>query len=436
MKNSFLTKTVLFSVFLGSAQASWAACDQTLSPGANLVTAISNAAAGTTLCLNSGIYPEAALTGISKTADVTIQSASGRTATVAFRLRNSNHLKFQNLTLSRLDMDQLDMSNVATMNKNISVLNNTFIGQMRLSGSGETNANLNILVDGNTFDGINICTGCSTGRLQLWAISGIRITNNHFGGGGTADGIQWGGYGGTLGPGNVFDGIVQSAAGTSGAHIDSIQLNGGPADSFGGRVQHASIVGNYFGFNTIHIMAPDGAKAITVRDNVFTAGDPTGWGKIQMGTHADDVFTHNILIGMRASFDAKWFNPASTNALVRDNILINSSFSITDGHSVQKCDNCIIDHNLYTNPLDAVPGSGGTNNGTNATCSNIVIGMPTFVGGAKPTTWAGYQLAPSSVGYKAALDGLDMGINVSGGSGTTPPPTTGLAAPVNLRIVI
>ncbi|MGZ3782341.1 MAG: DUF4082 domain-containing protein [Pseudobdellovibrionaceae bacterium] len=425
---------VLISVLVGSH--AWGACDQTLSPGANLATAFLNAAAGSTICLNAGTYDYAEFNNISKDSDVTIQSVSGRTASVNLRLRNANHLKLKNLTVTHLDMDQLDMTNVSTMNKNISVINNTFVGQMRLSGSGETLANLNIVVDGNTFDGINICTNCSTGRLQLWAISGVQISNNHFGGGGTADGIQWGGYGGTVGPGNVFDGIVQSAAGTSGAHIDSIQLNGGPADSFGGRVDHGSIIGNYFGYNTIDIMAPDGANAITVKDNVFTAGDPVGWAKIQMGTHSNDVFTHNILIGIRAGFNAKYFNPPSTNAIVKDNIMIDSSFSIVDSYWNPKCDNCIIDHNLFTNPLDAVSGSGGTNNGSNATSTNSVIGIPTFSGGANVVNnmdgsqWSGYKLTTSSVGYKVALDGLDMGPNYYGsGAIVTSTPTAPAPAP-------
>ncbi|HEY8158405.1 MAG TPA: hypothetical protein VIF10_06835 [Methylobacter sp.] len=429
MKTYHLKKIIFFLTLLGSSQASWAACTQTLSPGANLATAITNAAAGSTICLNSGTYAEASLSAISKTSDVTVQSVSGRTASVAFTVRSSNHLKFQNLTFTKLDMD-----NGSTFNTNISVLNNTFKGQMRLSGSGKTGTNVNILVDGNTFDGINICTGCSTGRLQLWDITGVTLTNNHFGGGGTADGIQWGGYGGTVGPGNVFDGIVQSAAGTTGAHIDSIQLNGGPVDSFGGRVDHGSIVGNYFGNNTIHIMAPDGANAITVKHNVFTAGDPTGWGKVQMGSHTNDLFTHNTLIGMRAGFNAKTGNTAGSNNVVTENIMINSSFSTVDSSLVEKCNNCTITHNLFSNPKDAISGSLGSNNGTNATSTNSVIGMPTFAGGTSPTAQPGYQLTSSSVGYKKATDGNDMGINYYGSGTLTSPVITTLAAPTNLRL--
>ncbi|MGZ3806033.1 MAG: hypothetical protein ACXVB4_17595, partial [Pseudobdellovibrionaceae bacterium] len=350
------------------------------------------------------------------------------------------HLKFQNLTISNMSMDQLDMLNTATMNKNISVLNNTFTGQMRLSGSGTTGADLNIIVDGNTFDGINICSGCSTGRLQLWAITGLKITNNHFGGGGTADGIQWGGYGGTVGPGNVFDGIVESAAGTTGAHIDSIQLNGGPSDSFGGRVDHGSIIGNYFGYNSDHIMAPDGANAITIRDNVFTSGNTDAYYKIQLGSHTGDLFTHNIVIGQGVSIDAKTTNLAGSNNVAKDNIMIGSAFKIIDSAGTPKCNNCTFDHNLFSVYGDSISGSGGTNYGNNVTSTNSIIGMPTFIGGTSITTttdstkWTGYQLTASSVGYKAALDGLDMGPNYYGSGTLITPPSVALAAPSNLRL--
>ena len=39
-------------------------------------------------------------------------------------------------------------------------------------------------------------------------------------------------------------------------------------------------------------------------------------------------------------------------------------------------------------------------------------GTPVFVGGSKPTTYAGYRLAAGSPGKGAASDGTDMGILV------------------------
>jgi hypothetical protein len=40
------------------------------------------------------------------------------------------------------------------------------------------------------------------------------------------------------------------------------------------------------------------------------------------------------------------------------------------------------------------------------------IGVPVYVGGENPSTWADYALAPGSPGKGAASDGLDVGIRV------------------------
>jgi len=57
--------------------------------------------------------------------------------------------------------------------------------------------------------------------------------------------------------------------------------------------------------------------------------------------------------------------------------------------------------------------------------SDSIIGSPTFVGGASPTSIAGFQLAAGSLGENAATDGKDMGADVVGimsGSTSTPAP--------------
>lgn len=61
----------------GAAAAEAANCTQTLHPGDNLASAIAIAAAGSTICLNPGDDGVVDLTGLKKTSDVTITSASG-----------------------------------------------------------------------------------------------------------------------------------------------------------------------------------------------------------------------------------------------------------------------------------------------------------------------------------------------------------------------
>jgi hypothetical protein len=58
------------------------------------------------------------------------------------------------------------------------------------------------------------------------------------------------------------------------------------------------------------------------------------------------------------------------------------------------------DHNLVTD-------GGGTG-------AHDLTGTPGFAGGATPTTWAGFRLAPGSAGTLAASDGTDMGISGDG----------------------
>jgi hypothetical protein len=401
MKANYRKQLGLFLLLIaGPLQVCFAACDQTLSSGANVASAISSAAAGTTICLNSGTYGSTRLSNISKSNDVTIQSTSGKTATISLSLSGSNHLKFQNLTISDMDMN-------SGGNQNISILNNTFKGQLRVVGSGKNASPANILIDGNTFDNITVCSSCSEGRLQLYNAGGVTVSNNHFGGPGESDGIQWGGYGGTVGPGNVFEGIVQ---GSYGRHVDAIQLYG--------QVDNHTITGNYFANNTIYVGAYDGGANLKITNNVF-GSSPTNEQKLQLGAIQGLTFTHNTVKGNYVvAQGAKNGMPRNINATYRDNIFVGTKIQ-DSGDQAGCASGCVYDHNLFSSS-------------SLARGSNNLIGMPTFVGGSNPNTWAGYPLTSSSLGYKAGTDGKDMGAT-SFGAGTTPPPVS-LAPPANLRV--
>jgi hypothetical protein len=290
-----------------------------------------------------------------------LQSTSGKTASINLTLQNSNNLKFQSLTITGMNMWQAG-------NRNISVLNNTVTGQVLVQGSGSSSTLANILIDGNSFDAISVCASCYEGRLQLNNAGGVTVSNNHFGGPGESDGIQWGGYGGVVGPGNVFDGIVQ---GSYGRHVDAIQLYG--------EVSHHTITKNYFRNNSVCIMAPDGGTNVTITDNVF-AGNNIDYGEIQMGSQLSPIFTHNTVYGMAVGFNKKSDNPTpSSNALVQNNIFV------TRSRLGVECSSCTFNHNLFDSTSQAY-GNGN------------IIGNPTFTGGTKPSAWAGWQLTSSSLG--------------------------------------
>ena len=389
MKTNHFKKIILFPILLGISQVSWAACDQTLSPGANLASAVSGAPAGTTICLNSGNYGNVTLSNISKASAVTLQSATGVGATIAITLNSSNQLTLKSMTLSGLTWS-------GNANTNIKVLNNTFKGQMYIFGNGNGTPQNNV-IDSNTFDGINACASCYEGRLQIYGGGNLVVSNNHFGSGGDSDGIQMGGYGSVIGPGNVFENIVYMGS----RHIDAIQLYG--------EVDHQTITGNYFKGNTDHMMAPDGGNAVKITDNVFVGGGATDYFAVITGSQSNITISHNTAIGAAFTVDAKSGSPASSNALIQDNIVLNGEFKVV-------CTSCTYNHNLF-------------NTGSKPLGTNNITGTPTFTEGSSPTTWAGYQLTSGSLGYRAATDGKDMGTNTFGSV-----TTKALAAPTNLRI--
>jgi len=338
--------------------------------------------------LNGGNYGTLNITNAVKSADVTVRSVSGRGASLALRIYQSNHLKFQWLTIDWLEID----TNQAGGTKNITVQGNTFTGQTVINVGNNSNAN--IVIDGNTFDGISVCSDCYEGRVQIianpWSSqsSGVTISNNHFGNGGESDGIQNGANGVKIGPGNTFEGILQ---GNYGRHVDAIQLYG---------QSNTTIVGNFFRNGDVYIMAPDGGENEVITDNVFS-GSGYYW-KVQLGSHDNGKFQHNTVVGaMGISLDAKTDREPSTGAVVQNNLMAGSTFKTTDSNGRQACSGCTFSSNQFKANGDAL----GTSN---------VIGAPTFTGGASPTTWAGFKLLPSSLGYKAASDSADMGANYFG----------------------
>ncbi|MEZ0392487.1 MAG: hypothetical protein ACAH59_09740, partial [Pseudobdellovibrionaceae bacterium] len=388
--------------FLMMAEISHAACDQTLSPGANVASAVSSAPAGATICLNAGSYGNVQFTNFSKSPRVTVQSVSGRTATLSANYYNASGIDLKSLTISGLD--------IRNGSRNITAQGNTFTGQtvINMGSNGGNYGDANILLDGNTFDGISVCTNCYEGRVEVISSlpCGVTISNNHFGGAGESDGIQMSAKGLKIGPGNVFEGIIQ---GNYGRHVDAIQGVG----------QSGTIItGNYFFNNTINIGFYDGGSSEQITHNVF--GPPRdNLQNLQLGGIQGMIMAHNTFRNTIIAHGTKSGDTANSGWTVRDNIFVNSDL-INSGDQLQ-CNNCVYNSNLF----DASSSSRGT---------NALIGSPTFVGGSAPSTWAGYQLTSSSLGYRAASDGLDLGPSSFGGTPPPPPPVS-LAAPTNLRVV-
>jgi hypothetical protein len=383
-------KNLLVSlVLLAAGQASFAACDQTVNPGANLASVVSSAPSGTTVCLNSGNYGNVNLFDIKRSGFVTVQSAAGKGASISPQVGNSAFIRLSNLTINGALQN--------SCSRNIEWVDNNVNDSITLTNSS-CSGSLATVFKGNTFSAINVGGGYE-GRLSLIYGSGITITNNTFGPGGASDGIFMGGgvSNVTIGPGNVFTGILEANCGS--VHCDAVQGYGAGSGIV--------IQGNLFEKGDTFIMMPDGSSGVVVRDNVFNGAGVSYPDKIQFGSAASPVFQHNTMINVRASFDSKTGESATSNAVAENNLVAGgSSFKTANGSG---CSSCAFRSNS--------------------------TGTPTFVGGANPSTWSGFQLTAGSVGYRAASDGKDMGANVTGAATPAPTPApVALDAPTNLRV--
>lgn len=395
MKTYQFKKIILLSLLLGLTQVSWAACDQTLSPGANLASVVSSAVAGSTICLNNGNYGTTNFSGISKSNYVTVQSLTGLGASISPQISNSKFLRFTNLTISG--------ATLSSSPSNIQITASTFTSGLLINMRGASKANypLNILIDGNTFS--NLGPTMWEGRISVGDDNGaqpsmgVTISNNKIKDGCLSDGIQaiGGASGIQIGPGNVFSNIIQSGP----VHCDSIQFYGSGVNN--------TITGNYFTNVSVALQHQGGTPSGTVFSNNII----DNVAQIQIGGTSGFVFENNTIRNLKDVFAVGPSSQPSRNTTFRNNILTGNGVgpdmsNITGTFSHQLC-----------------------SNSSQCVGTNQIIGFPTFTGGTIPTTMEGYQLTSSSLGYKNGSDGQDRGYN----SITLPTPLD-LAPPSNLKV--
>ena len=375
-------------------------CTTTISPGTNLASAVSSAAAGSTICLNSGNWGSTSLSGIVKSDYVTIRSTTGVGAVVVPTITGGT----QFVRLSSLTIGGAAINGANT--RHIAVTNSVFTQKMDVNTIGFNNND--ILIDGNTFNSIG-SGGGTEGRLNVYwpggpgsVAAGVTVSNNTFDKGGCSDGIQLGAYGVVVGPGNYFGSLPQ---GSCTEHVDAIQGYG---------QSHSVIRGNYFVRPRVCLGFYDGGTAEVFENNVFVGNGVDGTQcVIDLGSVTSASFKHNTLSNVSPRVGGI-NSSAGGSGTYTENIMIGSSFKAGPASS---CSSCTFTHNLFSS------GGNGTNN---------LTGTPTFTGGSLPTTLAGWQLASSSIGYRAALDATDMGALI--GSTTAPAPVT-LTPPASLRVL-
>ena len=360
-------------------------------------SAIDSANPGDVLVLASGSY--GTFSGENKPGAVTIKAAPGANPSMQLRFRSAANLVFDGITFQGIEM--------SGSTHGITVRNSTINGQTVLR-TGELQ-NANILFDHNVHPSWDKCNGCGEGRVFLpqktSQPSGITIQNSKFGPGGDSDGIQNGSRGTRI-LNNEFASIRQIQGGA--AHADAIQLYGS-ADTL--------IQGNWFHDVSVGIMAPDGADHERIFDNVIQATSPYA---IQLGSDDGSVIRHNTLPDGRCEYNKrcgiislghKSGQPESRGTVIDDNILAEISWQ---GTTVQS-----EDYNLFAVNI----GRGG----------HDTKGMPTYVGGSSPTSYAGFRLAPGSNGKGTASDGSDRGARINPAAG--PPSAGGRAGKPRIRLL-
>jgi Big-like domain-containing protein/parallel beta helix pectate lyase-like protein len=338
---------------------------------ANLTSVFASAQGGDVIHLAAGSYSQ--FNGGAKSGRVTLVPEPG--ASVSMSLGSSP----SNITVSGMTIPGGTLRGA----HDITIANSTFTDTLNIVSMV---ANANIVVDHDVFNNISPCGSCPEGRVTVTTDgsrppgpSGVTISNSVFSGG-NSDGVQITGNanGVVVGPGNEFFNLAQSSS----VHTDSIQLYG---------ASDTTITGNYIHDAAEGIMAPDGGDSgfLHIENNVFSRIDQQG---VYLGFKPGLVLNHNTFsAGVMLHDDPTKGGSPTVGAIIKNNILLNG----------------VAKQNLMANAI-AVEDYNLLAGGSGA--HDIKAGKPTFAAGAAPTTFAGWLLAPGSVGAKAADDGADMGI--------------------------
>jgi hypothetical protein len=156
-----------------------ASCTQTLSSGANLSTAVSGAAGGAVICLNSGSY-SVNVTKANKASMVTIRPAAGASPTLGYSMLNqATNLRFQELKFSG-GIEALGPAS------KLQFVDNEFTGTFGIHANGQQQSNgtevTDVLVEGNYIHNLDYTGSQGTangyGVTASNGVSRFTITDN------------------------------------------------------------------------------------------------------------------------------------------------------------------------------------------------------------------------------------------------------------------
>jgi hypothetical protein len=404
---AFPTLMLIFSTLAVPALAQ---CTYSKVSTSNFASTFSNASGGSTICLTPGNY--GTFNGGSKSSMVTIQpdAANGGTqANVIF-----GYVTFgggtQNVTMKNVTIAGSTVGTSIAAALHIHFVQVVFTGALCINTP--TNVNQDTLVD-QSFFGPDWQGGqsCTEGRLGVAGhdvthnvANGVVISNTLFGGplsgSNGADGIQINGsaYGTHIGPGNIFQNIQQGHCGA--VHCDAIQFYGA----------HATVIdGNFFYNDSDGLMTPDcNGTPFTMTNNVFVMESGSATQMVYVGGGNGDVFSHNTFSSVNNA--AIYFNSnscgTSSNETIANNIMP-AGINLGSGESLSTD---IVDYNLCSSL-------------THCGSPHSISGTASFVGGASPTTYNGFQLTSGSAGHNASSSGTDIGVAFLNSNQAVNPPS-------------
>jgi len=380
-------------------------CDFTATSTATLNTDVSSATAGQTVCLDTASY--GTWSGTNKA--ITVAAAPGQSPTMTDAFGTGTCC----FTLQGMSGMSGDISKNA---HDITIKDSTFSSAQTIDTSGS-----NIVFDGDTFPQF-------VGTARLWHLNidasdpgtgTVTVQNSTFDNPGFA--VPSGGADGVRcdsGTTNVLNNDISGIQDGNGAnHGDPTQIVGGLC----------IIKGNYYhgmgDSSTCSLGEWDGGTN-TVFENNVVDGSTGCYNGVSLYSDINGLVDHNVFFkaGCGAGYGSDCGSvdigyktggtgcgsPAESpgsGTVIRDNIMIGG---ISNG---QGCGFSSYgeSYNLSGNSL-----TGDTHDTGPST--NDTIGTPKFVGGAHPTTYAGFQLCSNSPGVGNAHDGSNDGIQMASGS--------------------
>jgi hypothetical protein len=366
-------------------------CDLNAASPSSFASQVAAAVPGQTICLAAGNYGN--WTGTDKA--ITIRPQAGASPTMSFDF-GSGAANFTidgghtNLDSRTPGINIVGPSYFDPGSKNITLENTAatghnvfFVVDIRTDGPG-------IVVKGNVFHDMEY-PDRSAGAVRILPpgdvpASNLKVEYNLFRDMG-ADGVDGGP---AMIIGNEFSNVASFGTADP-RHTDVIQIGGVGPDVIKGNFVHTGC--------SQGIDAFDGTASNTIEDNVIVGC--TVHSLVMAGDKPTSTVNHNTVVGdPNSSLLECGSKPGEGSSVtsVRDNILqegVNSSGV--------PCQPSLNTHNMFYPGVSTTDFNGTANS----------KGVPQFVGGSRPTSYAGYALAAGSPGKGTASDGSDVGGRVN-----------------------